>query len=52
MKYAPPRYPLEHRHGQAHAAALADFSFLGRKHPLNRHFGMLRHRTLQAIGRT
>ncbi len=28
------------------------FSFLGRKHPLNRHFGMLRHRTLQAIGRS
>jgi len=28
------------------------FSFLGRKHPLNRHFGMLRHRTLQAFGKT
>jgi Flp pilus assembly protein TadD len=27
------------------------FSFLERKHPLNRHFGMLRHRTLQAFGR-
>jgi len=27
------------------------FSFLERKHPLNRHFGMLRHRTLRAIGR-
>lgn len=27
------------------------FTFLERKHPLNRHFGMLRHRTLQAIGR-
>jgi Flp pilus assembly protein TadD len=26
------------------------FSFLERKHPLNRHFGMLRHRTLRAIG--
>ncbi len=28
------------------------FSFLERKHPINRHFGMLRHKTLQAIGRT
>jgi len=28
------------------------FTFLERKHPLNRHFGMLRHRTLQAFGRT
>jgi Flp pilus assembly protein TadD len=28
------------------------FSFLERKHPLNRHFGMLRHKTLQAFGRT
>ena len=27
------------------------FSFLERKHPLNRHFGMLRHRTLRAFGR-
>jgi Flp pilus assembly protein TadD len=27
------------------------FTFLERKHPLNRHFGMLRHRTLRAIGR-
>lgn len=27
------------------------FSFLERKHPLNRHFGMLRHKTLQALGR-
>jgi len=27
------------------------FSFLGRKHPLNRHFGKLRHKTLQAIGK-
>ena len=27
------------------------FSFLERKHPLNRHFGMLRHRTLKAFGR-
>ena len=27
------------------------FSFLERKHPLNRHFGMLRHKTLQAFGR-
>jgi len=26
------------------------FSFLERKHPLNRHFGMLRHRTLRAFG--
>jgi Flp pilus assembly protein TadD len=28
------------------------FTFLERDHPLNRHFGMLRHRTLQVIGRT
>jgi len=28
------------------------FSFLERKHPLNRHFGMLRHKTLQAFGRS
>jgi Flp pilus assembly protein TadD len=28
------------------------FTFLERKHPLNRHFGMLRHRTLQAFGRS
>ena len=27
------------------------FSFLERKQPLNRHFGMLRHRTLRAFGR-
>lgn len=27
------------------------FTFLERKHPLNRHFGLLRHRTLQAFGR-
>ena len=27
------------------------FSFLERKHPLNRHFGMLRHHTLRAFGR-
>jgi len=27
------------------------FSFLERKHPLNRHFGMLRHKTLEALGR-
>ena len=27
------------------------FSFLERKHPLNRHFGILRHRTLRALGR-
>jgi len=27
------------------------FAFLERKHPLNRHFGMLRHRTLRAFGR-
>ena len=27
------------------------FSFLERKHPLNRHFGMLRHRTMRAFGR-
>ncbi len=27
------------------------FSFLERKHPLNRHFGMLRHKTLGAMGR-
>jgi Flp pilus assembly protein TadD len=27
------------------------FTFLERKHPLNRHFGMLRHRTLRAFGR-
>ncbi len=26
------------------------FSFLERKHPLNRHFGMLRHKTLGAMG--
>jgi len=26
-------------------------SFLERRHPLNRHLGMLRHRTLQAFGR-
>lgn len=28
------------------------FTFLERKHPLNRHFGMLRHRAFQALGRT
>jgi len=28
------------------------FTFLERKHPLNRHFGMLRHKTLRAIGKT
>jgi Flp pilus assembly protein TadD len=28
------------------------FSFLERKHPLNRHFGLLRHRTLRAFGRS
>ena len=28
------------------------FSFLERKHPLNRHFGMLRHKTLAAFGRS
>ena len=27
------------------------FTFLERKHPLNRHFGMLRHKTLEAMGR-
>jgi Flp pilus assembly protein TadD len=27
------------------------FSFLERKHPLNRHFGMLRHKALSAFGR-
>jgi Flp pilus assembly protein TadD len=27
------------------------FSFLERKHPLNRHFGMLRHKTMTAFGR-
>lgn len=27
------------------------FTFLERKHPLNRHFGMLRHKTLSAFGR-
>jgi Flp pilus assembly protein TadD len=27
------------------------FTFLERKHPLNRHFGMLRHKTLQAFGK-
>jgi Flp pilus assembly protein TadD len=28
------------------------FSFLTRKHPLNRQLGMLRHKTLQAFGKT
>jgi Flp pilus assembly protein TadD len=27
------------------------FSFLERKHPLNRHFGMLRHKTMQIFSR-
>ncbi|MGB8322893.1 MAG: tetratricopeptide repeat protein [Candidatus Acidiferrum sp.] len=27
------------------------FTFLERKHPLNRHFGILRHKTLSAFGR-
>jgi Flp pilus assembly protein TadD len=27
------------------------FTFLERKHPLNRHFGALRHRTMKAFGR-
>jgi Flp pilus assembly protein TadD len=27
------------------------FTFLERKHPLNRHFGLLRHKALQAFGR-
>jgi Flp pilus assembly protein TadD len=27
------------------------FTFLGRKHPLNRHFGLLRHKTLSAFGK-
>ena len=28
------------------------FTFLERKHPLNRHFGLLRHRTLTVMGRS
>ena len=28
------------------------FTFLDRQHPLNRHFGLLRHKTLEAIGKT
>jgi len=28
------------------------FAFLDRQHPLNRHFGLLRHKTLGAIGKT
>jgi Flp pilus assembly protein TadD len=28
------------------------FTFLERKHPLNRHFGMLRHKTFQAFGKS
>jgi Flp pilus assembly protein TadD len=28
------------------------FSFLERKHPLNRHFGMLRHKAMSAFGRS
>jgi Flp pilus assembly protein TadD len=28
------------------------FTFLDRQHPLNRHFGLLRHKTLGAIGKT
>jgi Flp pilus assembly protein TadD len=28
------------------------FSFLERKHPLNRHFGMLRYKSLQVFGRS
>jgi len=27
------------------------FTFLDRRHPLNRHFGMLRHKTFEAIGK-
>ena len=27
------------------------FTFLERKHPLNRHFGLLRHKTLSALGK-
>jgi Flp pilus assembly protein TadD len=28
------------------------FRFLARRHPLNRHFGMLRHRTMRLLGQT
>ena len=28
------------------------FTFLERKHPLNRHFGLLRHKTLSALGKS
>lgn len=28
------------------------FTFLERKHPLNRHFGMLRHKTMRVFGRS
>jgi len=28
------------------------FTFLGRKHPLNRHFGLLRHKTMSALGKS
>jgi Flp pilus assembly protein TadD len=28
------------------------FAFLDRRHPLNRHFGMLRHKTFEAIGKS
>lgn len=28
------------------------FTFLDRRHPLNRHFGLLRHKTLEAIGKS
>jgi hypothetical protein len=28
------------------------FTFLERKHPLNRHFGILRHKALHAFGRS
>jgi lipopolysaccharide biosynthesis regulator YciM len=28
------------------------FSFLERKHPLNRHFGLLRHKTLSMLGKS
>jgi Flp pilus assembly protein TadD len=52
MKYARRDIRLNIAMAKLTARRAPVFSFLERKHPLNRHFGMLRHKTLHAIGRT
>ena len=51
MKYARRDIRLNIAMAKLTPRRLSVFSFLERKHPLNRHFGMLRHRTLRAFGR-